>query len=491
MKAIISSSRIIRQDDTAYLCGTASMDPLRGGCFDAPQSRLTKERKLMQKNHSRKLTVKMLIAMAAALVCGLGIIALRESLNASGNTGAWTAINNLLFADISAAGNERAIGLFYIIGQLFVRALQLVIVPMVFTSIVLAMVRISDSRKLGRISTKTLCYFLLTTVIGIVLAAILGMIGYRAGWFNNTALDLSAGSGSTGANPLMILINAVPNNLAAAFSNNGGVLAIVVTAVAVGLAINVLGEKVTMLTKLCQEVSDIITVLLSYIVNHFGPVAIFCLITRTCAAYGITYLKPAMAYVVLTVLLLLAVLLGGYALLVRITTGLNPKKFVQKISKVALFGFSTSSSAATLPLNLQTATEDLGVHEEIASFVLPLGMTINMDGTAIMQVIATLFIAGCSGYELTFPTLILIGLLAIVASVGTPAAPGAGAVILFTILSGVGINNEMALMAYSLILAINRPIEMLVTALNVVGDTACAMAVAKSEDALDLQKYEA
>ena len=432
----------------------------------------------MQKNHSRKLTVKMLIAMAAALVCGLGVIALRESLNASGNTGAWTAINNLLFADISAAGNERAIGLFYIIGQLFVRALQLVIVPMVYTSIVLAMVRISDSRKLGRISTKTLCYFLLTTVIGIVLAAILGMIGYRAGWFNNTALDLSAGSGSTGANPLMILINAVPNNLASAFSNNGGVLAIVVTAVAVGLAINVLGEKVTMLTKLCQEVSDIITVLLSYIVNHFGPVAIFCL-------------KPAMAYVVLTVLLLLAVLLGGYALLVRITTGLNPKKFVQKISKVALFGFSTSSSAATLPLNLQTATEDLGVHEEIASFVLPLGMTINMDGTAIMQVIATLFIAGCSGYELTFPTLILIGLLAIVASVGTPAAPGAGAVILFTILSGVGINNEMALMAYSLILAINRPIEMLVTALNVVGDTACAMAVAKSEDALDLQKYEA
>ncbi|MBQ1512124.1 MAG: dicarboxylate/amino acid:cation symporter, partial [Erysipelotrichaceae bacterium] len=250
-------------------------------------------------------------------------------------------------------------------------------------------------------------------------------------------------------------------------------------------------EKIEVIPKFCQEVSDLITVVLSYIVNTFGPVAVFCLITRTCAAYGISHLKPAMAYVLLTVALLLLVLFAGYALFVKITTGLNPRNFVKKIAPVALFGFSTSSSAATLPLNLKAAQEDLGVKEEIASFVLPLGMTVNMDGTAIMQVIATIFIAGCSGYQLTFTNLIVIGLLAIVASVGTPAAPGAGAVILFTILSGVGINNEMALVTYSLILAINRPIEMLVTALNVVGDTACAMAVARSEDGLDVSKYEA
>ena len=231
--------------------------------------------------------------------------------------------------------------------------------------------------------------------------------------------------------------------------------------------------------------------MLGFVVDHFGPIAIFCLITRTCAAYGVSHLRPAIAYVLLTVALLLLVLFGGYALVVKIFTGLNPLPFVRKIGKVALFGFSTSSSAATLPLNLKTTTEELGVHEEIASFVLPLGMTVNMDGTAIMQVIATIFIAGCAGYELTFPTLLLIGVLAIIASVGTPAAPGAGAVILFTILSGVGFDNELALMAYSLILAINRPIEMLVTALNVVGDSACAMAVAKSENALDETIYRA
>ncbi|MBQ5756543.1 MAG: dicarboxylate/amino acid:cation symporter [Erysipelotrichaceae bacterium] len=445
----------------------------------------------MQKKNSKNLTTKMLIAMVAAVICGIGVIALRENLTASGNTATWNTINSLLFADISAAGNEQAIGLFYIIGQLFVRALQLVIVPMVFTSIVLAMIRISDSRKLGRISSKTVGFFLLTTVCGILLASVVGMIAYNAGAFHNTALDLTGSQGSTGANPLMILINAVPNNFVGSLSNNGGVLAIVVTAVGLGLAINAIKEKIEVIPKFCQEVSDLITVVLSYIVNTFGPVAVFCLITRTCAAYGISHLKPAMAYVLLTVALLLLVLFAGYALFVKITTGLNPRNFVKKIAPVALFGFSTSSSAATLPLNLKAAQEDLGVKEEIASFVLPLGMTVNMDGTAIMQVIATIFIAGCSGYQLTFTNLIVIGLLAIVASVGTPAAPGAGAVILFTILSGVGINNEMALVTYSLILAINRPIEMLVTALNVVGDTACAMAVAKSEDGLDVSKYEA
>lgn len=443
----------------------------------------------MQKQGAKKQTVKMLIAMAAAVVCGVGVIALRESLLAAGNTQAWNAINNLLFADISAAGNEKAVGLFYLIGQLFVKVLQLVIVPMVFTSIVLAMLRISDSRKLGRISSKTIGLFLLTTVSSIALAAIVGTAAYNLGVFRSTALDMAVSEGATGSNPLMIILNAVPNNFISALSNNGGVLAIVVTAVVVGLAANALGEKVTVLPKLCEEISEIINKVLGFVVDRFGPAAIFCLITRTCAAYGVSHLRPAIAYMLLTVALLLFVLFFGYALVVKLTTGLNPLPFVKKIGKVALFGFSTSSSAATLPLNLRTATEELGVREEIASFVLPLGMTVNMDGTAIMQVIATIFIAGCAGYSLNLPTLILIGVLAIIASVGTPAAPGAGAVILFTILSGVGFNNELTLMAYSLILAINRPIEMLVTALNVVGDSACAMAVAKSENALDETVY--
>ena len=228
---------------------------------------------------------------------------------------------------------------------------------------------------------------------------------------------------------------------------------------------------------------------LNFIVNKFGPVAVFMLLSRTFATYGIDYLKPAAAYVVLTVALLLAYLFIGYPLYIFFATKMNPIAFIKKIFKVVVFGFSTSSSAATLPLNTETNVKELGVDKQIASFVLPLGMTINMDGTAIMQVVATLFIAGCGAYDVTAFQLVIIMVLALIASMGTPAAPGAGAVILFTILSGVGFTGEQALIAYSLILAINRPIEMLVTSLNVTGDAVTAIAVAKSEGKLDEEAY--
>ena len=431
------------------------------------------------------LAKKMAIALVLGVVVGIGAIVLRVKLTEGGNEATWTIINNLLFADITAEGNESCVGLFYLIGQLFVRGMQVIIIPMVFTSIVLAMVRISDAKKLGRIASKTIGYFLLTTVIAIVLAAVCGMLAYNGGLFKMEETGLAAASGQSGSNPLLIILNAVPSNFVSALSNNGGVLAIVVCAVAVGLGINTNKEKFKTIEKFCDELSNLVTVILSFIVNKFAPVAIFCLLTRTCAAYGVSYLKPALSYMVLTTVLLLVFLFGFYPLFVSITTKLSPKQFSKKMGKVALFGFSTSSSAATLPMNLETTKDELGVSEEIASFVLPLGMTINMDGTALMQVIASIFIAGVAGYSVSFPQIILIGLLAVIASVGTPAAPGAGAVILFTILSGVGFTNEVALSVYALILAINRPIEMLVTALNVTGDTACAVAVAKSENCLD------
>ena len=440
------------------------------------------------KKSSKKLTVKMMGALGCGLIVGLLVIFLRETLIKGNQAELWNTINNLLFADISAEGNEKAIGIFYIVGQLFIRALQVVIIPMVFTSIVLAMIHISDTKKLGRISGKTIGYFMLTTTCAIVIAALVGVVAYNAGAFTNSTVDLTQATGTAAKNPLMIVVNAVPNNITTAFGNNGAVLAVVVSAAMVGICINRLQDKVTILVKLCEEISVIITAFLDIVINHFGPIAIFCLIVRTCASYGVTHLQPAIAYVLLTVCILLLVI--GYALFIKLSTGLSPIPFVKKIFKVALFGFSTSSSAATLPLNMRTTIEELGVHEEIASFVLPLGMTVNMDGTAIMQVIATIFIAGCAGYPMTLTSILTIGFLAIVASVGTPAAPGAGAVILFTILSGVGFNNELALMTYTLILAINRPIEMLVTSLNVVGDSACAIAVAKSEGALDVEAYK-
>lgn len=444
----------------------------------------------MKKNTSNnKLAIQMLIAMIAGIVVGLGFMALRESLGSDSST--WITINNLLFQDITAKGAESSVGLFYIGGQLFIRALQVIIVPMVFSSVVMAISEIREASLLGRISAKTIGWFLMTTAIALLMAGLIGLVCYSGGMFDVVIEGVSASTGSTGSNPLNVILNIVPSNIGATFSVNNSVLAVVFIAVVVGLSMNALNMgKDSVIYRLCEEISKIIVVFLNFAVKTFGPLAIFLLLSRTFATYGITYLKPAFAYVALSVTLLLVYLFIGYPIYIAIITKMNPMIYIKKIFKVIVFGFSTSSSAATLPLNLDVNTKELGVDHQIASFVLPLGMTINMDGTAIMQVIATLFIAGCGGYDVSIFQLVIIMVLALIASAGTPAAPGAGAVILFTILSGVGFTNESALIAYSLILAINRPIEMLVTSLNCVGDSVAAVAVAKSEGKLDEEVYK-
>lgn len=436
------------------------------------------------------LAIKMAIALALGLIVGLGCIVLRENLIKSGNVNVWATINNILFQDISVEGATKAIGIFYIIGQLFVNSLQLVIVPMVFTSIALAMCKISDTKKLGRISYKTILGFLSTSVFALALAGVIGFVIKNMGLFTANVSNVTAQAGvASSTNPLLIIVNAIPNNITAAFSTNSGILSVVFVAVVLGLCINALEDKIKVLKILLEEVNSIITIFLSFVITKFGPVAIFVLITRTFAIYGVENLKPALVYVVTTVVALLVFLIFGYAIFIAIGARINPVMFVKKIGKVALFGFSTSSSAATLPLNRKTTTEELGVSDDIASFVLPLGMTINMNGTAIMQVIAAIFIATSAGYEVTIGNVVVISILALIASIGTPAAPGAGAIILFTVLTGMGYNNDAAILAYSLILAINRPIEMLVTSLNVVGDAATCVVVAKSEGMLDEEVY--
>ncbi|MGL4800506.1 MAG: dicarboxylate/amino acid:cation symporter [Cellulosilyticaceae bacterium] len=441
------------------------------------------------KQSKNKLPLQMAIALGCGLLAGTFFLFLREYLLSSGSQNIWETINLLLFQDITK--HTSALGIFYIIGQLFVQSLQLIIIPMVFTSITLAMCRISDTKKLGRISYKTILGFLATSLCSLVLAGVFGLVAHKLGFFNVNIGEMAAQTGAAGSNPLLVITQAIPNNLTTAFSDNGKVLAIVFIAVVCGLCIHHLGDEITVLKKVFEEVNKIITVFLSFVITKFGPLAIFVLITRTFAIYGIDHLKPALAYVLTTVVALLIFLVFGYGLFIFVTTKLNPVIFVKKIAKVALFGFSTSSSASTLPLNTQTAVNELGVNEEVASFVLPLGMTINMNGTAIMQIIAAVFIASSAGYEITIGSILTIGLLALIASVGTPAAPGAGAIILFTVLTGMGYQNDAAVLAYSLILAINRPVEMLVTSLNVVGDAATAVVVAKSENALDEKRYNA
>jgi len=433
-------------------------------------------------------TKKMMISLISGLIVGGIFMAVRENVGAGSQL--WTTLNNILFQDITKEGAENAIGLFYIIGQLFINALQLILIPLVFTSIIMAVCHIEDTKKLERISLKTIRNFLALTGMALALAAVVGYASYAAGIFNvDFTPTIDVKEGATGSNPLLVFVKLVPNNLMTAFSDNSAILAIVAISIVVGLCVNFLGEKVATFRKLVTEVNQITMTFLGYVITNIGPFAIFALLVRTFASYGIEYLKPAAVYVLLTVPTLLVFMFIVMPAYIKLTTKLNPLTFIKKVIQVAMFGFSTSSSAATLPLNNKVCVENLGVHEDVAAFVVPLGSAINMTGTAIMQVIASLFVAGVAGYSVAPMDLVVILLLTFIASISTPAAPGAGAIVLFTILNGVGFTNEVALVVYSLILAINRPVEMLVTAVNVVDDSVSAVCIAHSEGLLDESIY--
>ena len=443
------------------------------------------------KNNSTALAIRMSISLVLALIIGITFILIRESLISNDKVEIWNTINSILFQDITTDEGRNSLGLFYILGQLFINCLQLIIIPMVFSSIALAMCHISDTKKLGRISYKTLLSFLTTSTFALATACIFGFIAYKLRFFNvhlstNGATSVTT---ATGNNPLLVILNAIPNNVANVMTNNSMVLSIVFLAVVVGLCINTLGEKILVLKNLLIDINNIISVFLGFIITKFSPFAVFVLITRTFAVYGLDRLKPALAYMLTVTIASIVFLIIAYPLLVYLLTRLNPITFMKKVAKVALLGFSAAASSAALSLNEKTTVEELGVDKDIASFVLPLGMTINMNGTAIMQVIAAIFIAASSGYTLTIQNIILIAVLSLIASIGTPSAPGSSSIILFTVLTGMGFNNEATLIAYSLIIAINRPIDMLITCLNVIGDSATAVVVANSEGCLNKEIY--
>lgn len=443
------------------------------------------------KNKSTELAMRMGISLTLALLVGLFFIFLRESLINNSRSDIWNFINNLLFQDITTEEGRNAIGIFYILGQLFINCLQLIIIPMVFSSIALSMCHISDTKKLGRISSKTLLSFLATSVYSLVVACLFGFIAYKLGVFSvNINTDISSSvNTSVSNNPLLVIINMIPNNISSTLSNNSMVLATVFLAIVVGLCINSVGDKILVLKDLLIDVNNIISVFLNFIISKFSPIAVFVLITRTFAVYGINQLKPALMYMAIVSISAIFVFFTCYPLYIYSFTKLNPIIFIKKFAKVALLGFSAASSSAALSLNEKTTVQELGASKDIASFVLPLGMTINMNGTAIMQVIGTIFIAASSGYELSFQKILLIAILALIASIGTPSAPGSSAIILFTVLTGMGFNNNATLVAYSLILAINRPMDMLVTCLNVAGDSATSIVVSNSEGCLDKDIY--
>ena len=361
-------------------------------------------------------------------------------------------------------------------GQIFKNLLMLVVVPLVFFSLVSGISSLSNMVKLGSIATKTIGLYLMTTGIAVSLALIFGWVFNLSGYEG----EVDSFSPSTGDSSLYgTVMRIFPNNIFGAFVENN-MLGIVFISIVFGIALNLTDELTGGMSKTFEKLNTVFLKIVLLIMS-FAPIGVFCLMGSYVMAKGLNVFGDLAQYVALLIFVLAFHLFFTYSLLLKVFAKLNPLIFYRKMKDVALFAFSTSSSAATIPVTLKTVTDELGVKKDVSAFVVPVGATINMDGTAIMQGLATMFIASTVGVDLTLVQYGQIVLLAIVTSIGTAAVPSAGTVTLALILGSLGLPLD----AIGLILAVDRILDMIRTAVNVCGDAAVSCIVAKSENELD------
>lgn len=364
------------------------------------------------------------------------------------------------------------------LGKIFLNLIKLLVVPIVIVSLILGTAGISDPKTLGRIGIKSLIFFLCTTVIALIIAISLSLIlDPGAGDFK---LD-TASYEKQDAPPVMeTLMNIIPTN---AFKSmvEENMLQIIVFSVLIGYAISRLGNKVAGIKKLIDEANDILMLLVEAVMK-LAPAGAFALIAVAVGGQGLEALAAMGKYMLV---LLLALLIHGavtYGLAVSVLGKMNPIAFIKGFAPALAVAFSTSSSSATLPVSMEAAQKNLKVPKSISGFVQPLGATVNMDGTAIMQGVATVFIAQVVAADLTLVEYLKVIVTATLASIGTAGVPGVGLIMLSMVLTSVGLPVE----AIALVLGVDRILDMTRTAVNITGDAACAVYVAKSEE-----KYEA
>lgn len=366
-------------------------------------------------------------------------------------------------------------GLFEFLGQGFLRLVKMIIVPLVFASLVTGTAAMNDVKKLGRIGIKTLAFFMGTTAIGII-AAIVG------------ANILKPGAGIVLENVqqtqfvakeadsfVKVLLNIIPTNPIEALVK-GEMLQVIFFAVMTGFVITILGEKAKRLQGIFEEVNSLMLKMVSLIME-LAPFGIFGLIGKTFITLGWAAMKPLASFIIVTYILLLFHGLVVYQILLRVYAKESPVAFLKKILAPMTLAFSTSSSAACIPLSLKTLKEEFNVEEKISSFTIPLGATINMDGTAIMQGVATVFIAQLYNIHLTTNDYFMVVLTAVLASIGTAGVPGVGTIMLSMVLSQVGLPLE----GIGMILAVDRIVDMGRTTVNITGDLVCSVIIDRIE----------
>ncbi|MFP5403880.1 MAG: dicarboxylate/amino acid:cation symporter [Gammaproteobacteria bacterium] len=411
---------------------------------------------------AHRLTRQIVIAMVAGIVLGV-------ALNLAG-AGPW--IQTFVID-----------GVLHVVGSVFVSALKMMVVPLVFVSLVAGVTALSDLKALGRIGAKALGLYLATTAVAVTIALTLaGVVGPGEGF---DAGETQATFSGKEAPPLTkVLIDLVPTNPVAAMAE-GNMLQVIVFALLFGIAITMSGARGKHVLNLFGDLNTVIMHMVEWIMR-LAPYGVFALITRTFATQGLDLLLPLAAYFLTLTAALAIQVFVTYPLLLKSLAGLNPLTFLKKMRDPAAFAFSTASSGATIPVTLHTVEKKMGVHNSVASFSVPLGATINMDGTAMMQGVATVFIANVYGIDLSLTDYLLVVLTATLASVGTAAIPAVGLVTLTMVLGQVGLPVE----GIALIIGVDRLLDMMRTVTNVTGDAAISCIVAKSENAFDQAVFD-
>jgi Na+/H+-dicarboxylate symporter len=376
------------------------------------------------------------------------------------------------------------------IGTVFIRLIMMIVVPLVVASLILGTASLGDIRKLGRIGGKTVAFYLLTTALAVSIGLLASNVVRPGSRIDPSTRDQLVAQYSDEAAASMtraadkpavkdVLIEMIPTNAFAAAAS-GQLLPLIIFSIIFGAAVSVIATpRREAILLFFNAVNDAVMVIIDWIMK-LAPYAVFALVGAVVSRFGIDLLRSLLIYALVVVGGLLLHAFGTYAIIVRLLAKLNPADFYRRISKAPLVAFSTSSSNATLPVTMEVAQEDVGVSREVSSFVLPLGATINMDGTALYQAVAVMFVAQIYAVPMTLGDQLTIVLTATLASIGAAGVPSAGIITLVLVLQSVGLGAQTQA-GIALILGVDRILDMIRTAVNVTGDLTVASVIARSE----------
>ena len=419
------------------------------------------EKKIEKKKLS--LTSKIFIGLIAGVICGV--------------------IFNL-FVPASYVRDTIIIdGICYVIGNGFIKLMKMLVVPLVFCSLVCGASAIGDTKTLGKVGGKTIAFYLATTAIAVTVAISVATLIKPGIGLNMNLIEAENVTVAEKTSAVDTLLDIIPDNPFNSLAN-GNMLQVIVFALIVGILLAKMGERAELVANFFSQFNDLMMEMTNLVMS-FAPIGVFFMLTRTFANLGFDAFIPLLKYMGSVVLGLGVQCFVVYMILLFVFTRLNPFKFIKKFFPVMAFAFSTSTSNATIPLNIETLEEKIGVSRKVSSFTIPLGATINMDGTSIMQGVAVVFAAQAYGINLGISGYLTVIATATLASIGTAGIPSVGLVTLTMVFSAVGLPVE----AITLIMGIDRILDMLRTAVNVTGDAVCTTVVAYQNRDVDKEVF--